>query len=127
MVKDAVFHRDDEGLQAPAHAASILGIAVGCTLYVIAHRIADPLFVYLPQTSAWATEAPPGVIAMGYYGMVPFGFIGFVLGWALAKIPAVEAWLGRGGTRMLTAFAAAAIGGALLYHVGVELTGHLES
>lgn len=116
-----------EDLQQPGHASPILGIAVGCAAYAIAHRFGRPFFAYLPELGEWSTSGSEHVIAMTYYGLIPHGLLGFVAGWAIAKVPRVSTWLGSHGARMLTVAATAAIAGALLYHVGVELTGHLDT
>ena len=116
-----------EDLQHPGHAAPILGIAVGCAAYATAHRIGGPLFDYLPEIGEWTTDTSHQLVAITYYGMIPYGLLGFVAGWAIAKIPGVGAWLHTHGARLLTVAATAAIAGALLYHLGIELTGHSES
>lgn len=113
-----------EELQRPDHAASILGIALGCASYVCAHRVGRPLVQYLPEIGEWSTDPPPHLIAMSYFGLVPYGLLGFVMGWAIAKIPGVRTWLHSQGARKLGAAATAAIAGALLYHVAFELAGH---
>jgi hypothetical protein len=113
-----------EELQSPDHAASILGIALGCASYAFAHRFAPPMVHYLPEIGEWSTDPPPELIAMSYFGVVPYGLLGFVVGWAIAKIPGVGPWLHTQGARKLTAAATAAIAGALLYHVAFELAGH---
>jgi hypothetical protein len=119
-------HEPNE-LQHPSHAPSILGIALGCATYAAAHRFGRAFFEYLPETGEWVVRAPPGHVSITYFGMIPYGLLGFVAGWAIAKIPGLGARLGSHGARMLTVTATVAIAGALLYHLGIELTGHTES
>lgn len=103
--------------------ASMLGLVVGCVAYVMAHALRIPLPSYLPVEGRWSLSPPPGAIAMGYYGLVALGAVGFALGYVVGRTGAVSRRLTRGrAARRLTSGVILVVVASLAYFVAAELS-----
>jgi hypothetical protein len=81
----------------PRGAALLLGLSAGLTAYAVAYALDAAPFAWLPVEGRWATEAPPGAVAMSYYGLLAVGVAWFGGGVAVGLIPGVRRVLDRPG------------------------------
>jgi hypothetical protein len=113
---------------APAQAsagsvAGMLGLLVGCVAYVTGHALRIPLPTYLPVEGRWSLSPPPGAIAMGYFGLVALGSVGFVLGYAIGRSGAASRRLRRAAAaRRLVSAVVLVVVASLAYVVAAELS-----
>jgi len=110
------------GVQDPRHLSHALGIALGCVAFVAVHWFDAPRPRYLPESGEWSLVAEPPKIAMTFYGTVLWGVIGTLVGWGLARVPAIGRRLAHPSTAAAVSMsAAAAVIASLLYFLLVYL------
>ena len=74
----------------PRGAALLLGLAAGLAAYSLAYALDAAPFCWLPVQGRWTTEAPPGAVAMSYYGLLTVGIAWFGGGAAVGLAPGVR-------------------------------------
>lgn len=113
----------EPGMQHRRNVSLVLGLLLGCLGYLACVVFSPPVLCYLPELQQWSFDAPPGRIAMRYYGMPQWGVGGFFIGFVLGRVPAVAARFEQAvGARILVRVTAAVLGGTMLYILVKELS-----
>ena len=102
--------------------ALFCGMTLFAVLYTATAMFYIPVLKYLPLDMQWSFNPPKGTVAMGYYGMLLYGFAAFALGYLVALIPPVAAWLQRPRVqRAWTWLGFMAITGGMVYFAVYEI------
>ena len=108
--------------QDPRNVPLVLGLVMGCLGYMVCVVLTPPVLCYLPEVGRWSFSEPPDLIAMRYYGMPQWGMGGFLVGYLLARVPAIARVLaGQTGGRLLALAAVAVLTGSLAHLMVVQL------
>lgn len=72
-----------EGRWIAAAGGTVMGFSVGYALPTYARL---PLLIYDPVARSWKWAAMAGGVPMGYYGMLLYGIVGALVGFALSNL-----------------------------------------
>jgi putative flippase GtrA len=90
-----------QALQDPRNGARSLGLFLACLVYVVFHLIGFPVLAYLPIEDTWTFNSSEEAVKIGYFGLLAYVGIAYVVGWSVGQIGSVQHFLMR-RSRLLT-------------------------
>lgn len=91
----------------PQGPALLTGLVAALAAYLVGWLGWIPLLAYQPTTATFTFQPDPGLIAMGYYGLLLLGAAGYALGYAVGRLFTARRAPTPGVTRGLVRVAAA--------------------